>query len=75
MHELGHFLVVTCKDMKRDKFDDKMVVRQVVVKAGSKEVRDCMVKDLVVQDNEMTVDLKKKKIDCEMYSSLSGARR
>ena len=48
MHELGHFPVVTCKDMKRDMLDDKMVVRQVVVKAGSKKGRDCMVKDLVV---------------------------
>ena len=66
MHESGHFLVVTCKDMKRDKLEDKMVVRQVVVQAESKEERDCMVKDLVVEDNEMTVDLRKKEIDCEM---------
>ena len=48
MHELGQFPVATCKDMKRDALDDKMVVRQVVVKAGSKEGRDCMVKYLVV---------------------------
>ena len=48
MHKLGHFLVVTCKDMKRDKLEDKMVVRQVVVQAESKEGRDCMVKHLVV---------------------------
>ena len=48
MHELGHFLVVTCKDMKRDKLEDKMVVGHVVVQAESKEEMDCMVKDLVV---------------------------
>ena len=34
-----------------------MVVRQVVVQAESKEEMDCMVKDLVVQDNEMIVGL------------------
>ena len=48
MHELGHFLVVTCKDMKRDKLEDKLVVRQVAVQAESKEETDCVVKDLVV---------------------------
>ena len=48
MHESDHFLVVMCKDMKRDKLEDKMVVRQVVVQEESKEGRDCMVKRLVV---------------------------
>ena len=48
MHELGHFLVVTCKDMKRDKLEDKTVVRQVVVQAESKEKKDCMVNVFVV---------------------------
>ena len=48
VHESGYFLVVTSKDMKRDKLEDKMVERQVVVQAESKEGRDCMVKDLVV---------------------------
>ena len=67
VHESGHLLVETCKDMKRDKLiEDKMVLRQVVVPAESKEGRDCMAKHLVAYDNEMTVDLKKKKIDCEM---------
>ena len=33
VHELGYFLAVMCKDMKRDKLEDKMVVRQVVVQA------------------------------------------
>ena len=48
MQESGHFLVVTCKDMKSDKLEDKMVVRQVVVQAESKEGKDRMVKDLLV---------------------------
>ena len=48
MHELGHSIVVTCKNMKIDKLEDKMVVRPVVVQVESKEGRDCMVKDLVV---------------------------
>ena len=48
MHKSGHFLVVTCKDMKQDKLEDKMTVRQVVVQAESKEGRDCVVKNLVV---------------------------
>ena len=48
MHKSGHFLVVMCKEMERDKLEDNMVARQVVVKAESKEGRDCMVKDLVV---------------------------
>ena len=52
--------------MKRDKLEDKMVVRQVAVQGESKEGRDCMAKRLVVQNNEMTVDLRKKKIDCEI---------
>ena len=61
VHKSGHFLVVMCKDMKRDKLEDKMVVRQVVVQAESKEGRDCTGKDLVEYDNEITVDLRKKK--------------
>ena len=66
MHESGHFFAVMCKDMKREKLKDKMVVRQVVVQVESKEERDCKVKDSVVQDNRMTVDLRKKKIDREI---------
>ena len=66
VHESGHFLAVMCKDTKREKLEDKVVVRQVVVQVESKEERHCMVKDLVVKDNEMTVDLRKKKIDREM---------
>ena len=48
MHESGHFLVVKCKDMKRDKLEDKMVVKEVVVQVESKERSDCVVKDLVI---------------------------
>ena len=48
VHELGHFLVAMCKDTKRDKLEDKMAVRQVVVQAESKKGRNCMVKHLVV---------------------------
>ena len=48
MHESGHSIVVMCKDMKRDKLEDKTLVRHFVLQAESKEGRDCMVKDLVV---------------------------
>ena len=48
VREWGHSIVVMCKDMKSDKIEDKMVVRQVVVQAESKEGRDCMVIYLVV---------------------------
>ena len=47
VHELGHSIVVTCKEMERDKMDNKMVVRKVVVQAKSKEGKDCMAKYLV----------------------------
>ena len=48
VHKLGHFLILMCKGMERDKIEDNRAVRQVVVQAESKEGRDCMVKDLVL---------------------------
>ena len=47
-HQLSHFLDEMYMNMKRDKLEDKMVVRQVVVQAESKKGKDCMVNCLVV---------------------------